>query len=162
MAAPETFITGEYSRTLDERYRVALPSELYEALCPDGAEVCILAKEREGCLSLWHEQTWREKVQAGIDLVRQKIVAHRLEGKLAKIQQWGRLLSTRFRDVRLGDRGRLVIPEGFREFLGVEPGGEVILVGAVICVELWHPEKWRTYLRRKMPRFGLLFEELSQ
>jgi MraZ protein len=155
-------ITGEFARSLDDRHRLSLPPELLEALCPDGSDSCVLAKERLGCLSLWQAAVWRDKVQAGLDLIRQKILAHRLEGSLGKVQQFGRLLSTRFRDVKLGDRGRLVLPEGFRDFLGVEPGGDVLVVGAAICVELWHPEQWRRYLLRRMPRFNPLFEELSR
>ncbi len=159
-AAP--LISGEFARTLDDRHRVSLPPELLQLFSPPGEESCVLAKERFGCLSLWQASAWRERVQAGLELVRQKIQAHRLEGSLGKVQQFGRLLSTRFRDVRLGDRGRLVVPEGFRDFLGVQPGGELIVLGAALCIELWHPERWRKYLQRFMPRFNPLFERLSQ
>ena len=61
-------------------------------------------------------------------------------------QRLGRLLSTRHRSVELGARGRLLIPEGFREFLGVEPGGEVLIVGAGVCIEIWNPAKWLGHL----------------
>jgi MraZ protein len=154
-------ITGEFARTLDERYRLQLPPELHQALCPDDAIDCVLAKERLGCLSLWRADVWREKVQGGIELIRQKIAAHRLEGDLARVQQFGRLLSTRFREVKLGDRGRLVLPEGFRDFLGVPTGSDVMVVGAALCVELWHAERWRSYLQKRMPRFNPLFAQLS-
>jgi MraZ protein len=162
MADVAGLILGEYARTLDDRHRLSLPPELLQALCPDGGESCVLAKERLGCLSLWSAPVWRDKVQAGLELIRQKIAAHRLDGSFAKVQQFGRLLSTRFRDVKLGERGRLVLPEGFRDFLGVAPGGEVLTIGAAVCVELWHPDQWRRYLKRRMPRFNPLFEELSR
>jgi MraZ protein len=53
------------------------------------------------------------------------------------------------------------VPEGFREFLGVEPGGEVIVVGAAVCVELWQPARWLLYLEERMPEFRELFDRLS-
>ncbi len=162
MDRAEALISGEFVRTLDDRYRVALPPELLQAFPPPRADACVLAKERFGCLSLWPASAWRDRVQSGLELIRQKIQAHRLEGRLGKVQQFGRLLSTRFRDVRLGDRGRLVVPEGFRDFLAVEAGGDVIVVGAAICIELWHPDRWRKHLQRFMPRFNPLFEQLSQ
>lgn len=162
MADTAGLITGEFVRSVDERHRLSLPPELLEALCPDGSDRCVLAKERLGCLSLWRAAVWREKVQSSLDLVRQKLEAQRFAGRLGKVQQFGRLLSTRFREVRLGDRGRLVLPEGFRDFLGVPGGSDVLCIGAAICVELWHPDQWRRYLQRRMPRFNPLLEELSQ
>lgn len=162
MPSEAGLILGEFVRGLDDRHRLSLPPELLDAFMPAGDDRCVVAKERAGCLSLWHADAWRDRVQAGIDLVKQKLLAHRLDAQLTKVQQFARLLSTRFRDVRMGERGRLVLPEGFREFLGVAPGGDVIVVGAAVCIELWHPDYWRKYLRRRMPRFNPLFDELSR
>jgi MraZ protein len=153
-------ILGESNRTLDQRYRLSIPPELAEPLAGDGGD-CILAKERPGCLSLWNVSVWKARLDAGVGLVESKIQAGRLEGRLEEVQQLGRLLSTRHRDVQLAGRGRLVVPEGFREFLGVEPGGEVMLIGAAVCVEIWHPEKWKDYVGDQMPAFRQLLERLS-
>jgi len=84
-----------------------------------------------------------------------------LEGRIDQVQQLGRLLSTRQRHVQLGGRGRLLIPEGFREFLGVEPGSEVIVIGAAVCVELWEPTAWLDCLQIQIPQFRELFDDLS-
>ena len=77
------------------------------------------------------------------------------------MQLLGRLLSTRHKAVQLAGRGRLVIPEGFREFLAVEPGGEVLVVGAAVCVEIWNPPYWLKYLEAQMPKFRRLLNQLS-
>ena len=37
----------------------------------------------------------------------------------------------------------------------------VMLVGAVICVEIWNPEAWIETLRQDMPEFGPLFTKLT-
>jgi len=81
--------------------------------------------------------------------------------RVDRVQMLGRLLSTRHREVQLAGRGRLLIPEGFREFLGVEPGGELFVVGAAVCVEIWQPDAWINYLREEMPSFRHLLEDLS-
>jgi MraZ protein len=70
------------------------------------------------------------------------------------------LLSTRHRPVQLAGRGRLVIPEGFREFLGVEPNGAVMIVGAAVCIEVWRPEAWHSQIGHEMPEFRGLLEKL--
>ena len=94
--------------------------------------------------------TWCSKIRAG-----------RLEGRIEEVQLLGRLLSTRHRQVQLAGRGRLLIPEGFREFLGVEAGGEVTVIGAALCVEIWNPEHWLKYLEEQMPEFRQLLSRLS-
>ncbi|MEZ6070644.1 MAG: hypothetical protein R3C10_10300 [Pirellulales bacterium] len=73
----------------------------------------------------------------------------------------GRLLSTRHQQVQLAGRGRLLIPESFRDFLHAESGSEVMIVGAAVCVEIWHPEHWLRYVEERMPRFRRLFDTLS-
>lgn len=160
MAETQDFLLGEFPRALDERYRLSIPAELADPLTVEGPE-CSLAKERPGCLSLWSAARWQAKHDASVELVKSKMRAGRLEGRLDEVQRLGRLLSTRHRNLQLGGRGRLVIPEGFREFLGVEPGGEVLIVGAAVCVELWHPQRWFAYLEEQMPEFRTLFDNLA-
>jgi len=157
MSESGEFILGEFHRTLDDRWRLSIPGQLAESLSAE----CILAKERPGSISLWNAATWQSKLDEGVELVRQKMQSGRLEGRLGEVQLLGRLLSTRHRSVQLAARGRLLIPAGFREFLGVEPGGELLIVGAAVCVEIWNPPAWLEYLRRRMPKFRRLFDQLS-
>jgi MraZ protein len=154
------FLQGEYRRTLDDRYRLSVPTELVESLSRSGAE-CILIKERPGALSLWNGADWQKRLEQGVKLIQSKLEAGRLEGRMDDVQRFGRLLSTRHCVVQLAGRGRLVVPEGFREFLGVEPGSEVMIIGAALCVELWRPAAWMKYLEESMPEFHRLFEGLS-
>jgi MraZ protein len=160
MPSTSEFILGEFPRTLDERHRLSVPTELAEPLAA-GQLDCILAKERPGCLSLWNSATWQARIDDGVDLVKAKMRAGKLAGRLEEIQHFGRLLSTRHKTVQLSGRGRLTIPDGFREFLQVTAGGEVIVVGAGVCVEIWHPRSWLTYLDERMPEFRQLFDRLS-
>ncbi len=155
----EKLILGEATRTLDERHRLSVPPEMVDALAAQPDRL-VLAKERPGCLSLWNDETWKARLEEGVGLVEQKILARRLDARLDEVQRLGRLLSTRHTDVQLAGRGRLVVPEGFREFLGVEPGGNVMVIGAAVCVELWHPDRWQQYVGDEMPTFRQLLERL--
>lgn len=155
-----SLILGEFRRALDERYRFTIPAELLEPLLGEATE-CVLVKERPGSLSLWSTEKWKERLKGAVGVVESKWQAGRLDGRLHDVQRLGRLLSTRHRDVQLAGRGRLVLPEGFREFLGVEPGSDVLLVGAAVCVEIWAPSRWIDYLNDGMEEFGTLLDELS-
>jgi MraZ protein len=54
-----------------------------------------------------------------------------------------------------------VLPEGFRSFLGVEPGGDLMVVGAAVCVELWEPAAFAAYVSNEMPSFRQRIDELT-
>ncbi len=160
MTAAADLFVGEFARTLDERFRLAIPPELAEPLLAPGAKL-VLAKERAGCLSLWPAAVWKPRMDAAIDVVRTKYQAGLLTQRVGHLQDLGRLLSTRHKVVSLAARDRLVIPEGFRDFLGVEPGGELFVVGAAVCVELWQPAAWSAYVTSAMPEFRRRIDELT-
>ena len=158
--ASEDLLIGEWARSLDDRYRLSLPPECVEQLTAKAGE-CVLAKERPGCVSVWNSQQWQQWLAEGVSLVIGKIRSGRLAGRLSQVQMLGRLMSTRHRTVPVAGRGRLVIPESFREFLEVEPGGNVLIVGAAVCVELWHPGRWAQHIGEHMPEFRQLFDQLA-
>jgi MraZ protein len=74
---------------------------------------------------------------------------------------FGRLLSTRHKTVPIAGRGRIAIPDSFRTFLEVEPGGELLVVGAAICVEIWNPTRWSEHIGQHMSEFRDLFDKLA-
>lgn len=161
MADPQPFVLGEVSRTLDERFRLSLPADLVQALGAERGQ-CMLAKERSGCLSLWSLTKWQQKLDRDVHLVRAKMEAGRLEGRLQDIQVLGRMLSSRHRPTTIAARGRVLIPEGFREFLGVEAGSDVMIVGAAVCLELWNPARWLEYLEQQLPEFRQVLDRLAE
>ena len=162
MPGVQDFILGEFPRTLDERFRLSVPVELAVPLLAKGPQ-CILVKEMPGCLSLWNAAgvAGQKRLDEGIELVQSKMRAGRLEGRLDEVQLLGRLLSTRHKPVQLAGRGRLLIPEGFRQFLRVEPNSELLLVGAAICIEIWNPTDWMAHLEGQIPQFNKLFDQLT-
>ncbi len=161
MSETKPLILGEFSRKLDERYRLSLPEKLVEMFQANEEGDCIIAKERPGCVSLWSQADWAKKMENRVEMIQKRLELGDLEQKIPQLQMLGRLLSTRHRPIQLAGRGRLLIPEGFREFLKVEAGGEVMVVGAAVCIEIWNPEKWIQYVEGRMPKFRKVFDKLS-
>lgn len=160
MSEPTPLILGEFRRLYDDRYRIALPAEILTQV--GGSDRLVLAKEQEGCLSLWDTTRWKTRIEDRLELLKMRLERSTLDrDEFVKVQRLARLLSTRSREIELGHRGRLLIPEGFREFLGVDPKQEVIVVGAGTCVEIWNPAIWIDYLRADIGRFNELFSELA-
>ncbi len=160
MAENSELFLGEWARSLDERFRFSLPTEWAEALADDSNE-CVLAKEQPGCVSIWHPKEWEKWLSEGVSLVTGKIRSGRIGGRIDKVQMFGRLLSTRHKTVPIAGRGRIAIPDSFRTFLEVEPAGELLIVGAAVCVEVWNPIRWSEHIGTHMPEFRKLFDELA-
>jgi transcriptional regulator MraZ len=160
MAGAHDFLQGEFCRTLDERFRLSIPQELADALANHGPDF-VLVKERAGCLSLWPATAWRQRMETSVELLQAKLRAGKLDSRLTEIQSLGRLLSTRHKEVQLAGRGRLLIAEGFREFLQVPAGGDAMVIGAAVCIEIWNPAAWRTHLESQLPAFQQMFDQLA-
>lgn len=160
MSDQTNLILGEYSRRLDDRFRLSLPGEILENFQPANGD-CIIAKERPGCISLWDKAAWDKKLESRVQLIKQRLDLGDLEKEISNVQMLGRLLSTRHRPLQLAPRGRLLLPEGFREYLRVEAGSEVMIIGAAVCLEIWNPEKWLAYIEKRMPKFRKLITKLS-
>lgn len=158
--AETKLILGEFSRKLDDRYRLSLPMEFNETFRPESGN-CVIVKERAGCVSLWEQTAWQEEMNTRVEIVQRRIQLRDLNRKMSELQAFGRLLSTKARPIQIAERGRLMIPEGFREFLGVEAEKEVMVIGAAVCLEIWHPQKWISYVEGRMPRFRKLLDRLS-
>ena len=160
MTQEKQLIRGEFSRKLDNRFRLSLPSEFADLFQPESGD-CVVVKERLGCVSLWEQKTWQANLDDRIDLIQARLKLGYLNQKMSELQIFGRLLSTRHRSIQIKDKDRLLLPEGFREFLGVEAGKEVMVVGALICIEIWHPQKWVQYVEKRISKFPKLLNKLS-
>jgi len=47
---------------------------------------------------------------------------------------------------KVSRQGRITIPAGYREMLGLSPGEEIIVVGVEIGVEIWNATRWNEEL----------------
>ena len=160
MSAATGLLIGEFIRTVDRRYRLAIPPELCELLLATGSRL-VIAKERSGCLSLWPAAIWQPRIDGAIEIMGSKLQAGLFAQRVGQLQELGRLLSTRHKIVSLKARSRLVVPEGFREFLGVQPDTELVVVGAAVCVELWQPAAWNAGISSEMPEFRRRIDALT-
>jgi DNA-binding transcriptional regulator/RsmH inhibitor MraZ len=49
---------------------------------------------------------------------------------------------------RISPQGRITLPASFREYAGLVPGGEMMVVGVEIGLEIWSRERWEQEMIR--------------
>ena len=159
MTDTKKLITGEFSCKVDDRYRLTLPNEFKDVFKPEAGK-CVIVKESPGHLSLWEESIWKQHHDKRVEMVLDRFNAGYLGQNMADLQRFGRLLSARYRHIQLADKARFLLPDGFREYLAVEPKQDAMIIGATFCIEIWNPQKWISYIEGDMPQFSDLLESL--
>lgn len=139
-------ITGTFTRSIDDKFRVAVPKRLREALdCRDGGGLYV-APGTDGSLAIHTEESFRQ-------------LAERLsEASPAKqeVRDFTRLFYGLAQRVELDGQGRIRIPKDLAE--RAELTKECVLVGLQDHLELWAAGNWQKYLAEKQTHFDEIAE----
>ncbi|MBN2022353.1 MAG: division/cell wall cluster transcriptional repressor MraZ [Pirellulales bacterium] len=139
-------LTGTFSRSLDEKLRVAIPKPLRDGVkCQPGGALYI-APGTDGSLALYTEDSFSR-------------LARRLRRGSPTQQQvraFARLFFARAQRVELDAQGRVRIAAELAALAGLDR--EVVLLGVEDHVELWAAARWRDYLAQRQAHYDELAE----
>jgi MraZ protein len=123
--------TGEYRHAVDDKGRIAVPARFRTQL--EGGAV--VAKWLDTCLAIFPKSAWDE-------------LATKV-GSLPMTDPNARLLQRRLfagaLETELDRQGRVLLPQGLREFAGL--GEEAVVLGSRDHAEVWTPARWIEYSR---------------
>jgi MraZ protein len=121
--------TGEYRHAVDVKGRLAVPARFRAQL--DGGAV--VARWLDTCLAVFPMAAW-EQLAAKV-------------GSLPMTDPNARLLQRQLFagafETELDRQGRVLVPQGLREFAGLED--EAMVLGSRDHAEIWSPVRWGTY-----------------
>lgn len=143
-------LTGQYTRTLDAKGRVAIPKPLREALGLFPRGIVYLAPGTDGSLAMYTESGFEQ-------------LAARLAASVPtdpEVRAFRRLFYAQAQRVEVDGQGRIRIPETLLQRSGIQR--EVVLLGAGEHVELWDQQRWSAYLEEKLPQYDTLAEAAFQ
>lgn len=117
---------GEFSHTLDDKGRLTIPAKFRDEL----AGGLVVTRGIDRCLSVFPRQVWEQ-----------------LAGNIAKLpltqrsaRDFGRLMFSGAADFIPDRQGRVLIPQGLREYAQLD--GEAIIIGLYDRLEIWNPDSW--------------------
>jgi MraZ protein len=140
------FLTGTFSRSVDEKLRVAIPKPLRAALKRPEGGVMYVAPGTDESLALYTEDGFARLAEhlARVSPTRQDVRA------------FTRLFYARAQRVELDGQGRVRIPQELADLAGLQK--EVVLLGVQDHLELWSAERWAAYLAEKQTHYDEIAE----
>ena len=139
-------LTGTYARTIDDKFRIALPKPLRDAFFATGSVKLYLAPGTDGSLALYTDESFGK-----------------LAGQLSNlsptqqdVRAFNRLLYAQTQQLDLDGQGRMRIPPEMARLAGLDK--EAVLLGIKDHVEIWDPARWHNYLAEKSARYDEIAE----
>lgn len=136
---------GEYSHTLDDKGRLAVPKK-FRALLGKGAFV---TRGFDNCLFLYTKTEWTKLAEKLANLPFAQ----------ANTRAFGRLMLAGAMDVEIDKQGRIILPEYLRAFGGLKK--TVIIAGLYNRLEIWDQEKWQDYTKKSEAESNQIAEQMS-
>jgi MraZ protein len=122
---------GTSTHTLDEKCRLIVPKRFMDEIPPKDTAFTLTAS-LDGCLLLMDKTSWEEAVQRfSADVFAD-----------AATRAVRRIFLGHAETVELDKSNRLLVNESLRGFAGLQPSGDVVVVGAGSSIELWSPQQW--------------------
>jgi MraZ protein len=139
-------LTGNFTRSLDEKLRLAVPKRLRDAMeCPKGGGL-LIAPETDASLAVYSEAAfgrWAERL-AQVSPTRRDVRA------------FTRLFYAQAQRVDLDGQGRIRIPPELAQLAKLEK--EVVLLGVYDHLEIWAAPRWRAYVADKQAHYDEIAE----
>ena len=121
---------GEYDRSVDGNGRLALPSTFRDDL----GERCYVTRHALGCLAVTSVEDFRVAAQRVLDQV---LVGDKPESAARDFGVSSSLMA-------IDKQGRITLDEESRRHAGLRSGGQVVIAGALDCLQIWRPSRYRT------------------
>lgn len=142
-----SFLTGTFTRSVDEKHRIAIPKPLRDALGHPDQTVLYAAPGTDGSLALYTEEGFSH-------------LADRLSAASPAaydVRSFSRLFYAQAQRVEMDRQGRIRIPPELCHLVSLEHG--VVLIGVRDHMELWEQPRWETYLAEQQPQYDDIAEK---
>jgi MraZ protein len=120
---------GEHRHALDDKGRVIFPARMREDLGPQ----VVLQKGIDPCVYVLPPAEWDKQV-ANVSA---------LPTTNPRARRYARFFFSQAQSERIDRQGRLTIPQGFREYAGLDR--DIVVVGAGTRVEVWDSARWEQH-----------------
>jgi MraZ protein len=137
---------GEYTYSIDDKKRLALPQKFREKL---GKKV-IITRGLDQCLFAYSQKEWSKLAQK----------LSQLPLSQADARGFARLMLTGAMELNIDKLGRILLPDYLKEYAKIEK--KVIIAGVFNRIEIWDEKIWKEYKTRTEKEVGDIAERLKE
>ncbi|MGM0482684.1 MAG: division/cell wall cluster transcriptional repressor MraZ [Patescibacteria group bacterium] len=143
---PRHMLIGEYTHTIDNKKRVALPAKFRKEV----GKKMVITHGLDGCLFLYPFSEWKDISKKIADMGMAQ----------ADTRGFNRFILSGAVEVEADSLGRILIPEFLCEFAGLS--GKVVFAGVHSRVEIWDEVRWKKHKEHIKSQAAEMAEKLGE
>jgi MraZ protein len=137
---------GEYTYSIDEKKRLAIPPKFRQLLGNKG----VVTRGLDQCLFLYPAKEWENLAQK----------LSKLPLSQADARGFARIMLTGAMEVTFDNLGRILVPDFLKEYAQLKK--KVVVAGLYNRVEIWDERKWKEYKLKTEKEVGDIAERLKE
>ena len=137
---------GEYTYSIDEKKRLAIPAKFRPLL----GKKAVITRGLDQCLFLFPAKEWGNLAKKLAQLPLSQ----------ADARGFARLMLTGAMEVNLDNLGRILIPDYLKTYAILKK--KVVIAGVYNRVEIWDERKWQEYKKKTETTVGDIAEKLKE
>lgn len=137
---------GEYSHSIDEKGRLAVPIKFRQDL----AKGAVVTRGLDNCLFLYTQEEWNKLADK----------LSKLPISQANTRAFARLMLAGAMDCEIDRQGRVILPDYLRKFAGLKK--KVVVAGLYNRLEIWDETKWNSYKQKTEKGSSDIAEKLGE
>lgn len=137
---------GEYTYSIDEKKRLAIPSKFRKIL----GKKAVITRGLEQCLFLYPMKEWKKLITK----------LSQLPLSQADARGFVRLILAGAMEVNIDNLGRILLPDYLKEYAGLQK--KVVIAGVLNRIEIWDAKRWQDYKEKTEKEVGDIAERLKE
>jgi MraZ protein len=137
---------GEYSYSIDDKKRLAVPAKFRLKL----GKKAVITRGLDNCLFLFPLKDW--------NVLAEKL--SKMPISQADARGFSRLMLAGAMEVDLDNLGRILVPDYLKQYASLNK--KVIVAGLYNRVEVWDEDKWNIYKKQTEKEAGSIAERLKE
>ena len=137
---------GEYTYSIDEKKRLAIPSKFRKSLSKEA----VITRGIDNCLVIYPLNEW-EKVARKLES---------LPSGQGDARGFARIMLSGAASAELDKMGRILIPDYLKKYADLKKN--VSVIGLSNRIEIWDEEKWQGYRKKTEMAVGDMAERLKE
>lgn len=136
---------GEYTYSIDEKKRLAIPVKFRQAL----GKKAVLTRGLDNCLVIYPLKEWQKLTQKLESLPAGQVDA----------RGFIRIMLSGAVDISLDKLGRVLIPDHLKKYAFLEKN--VVIIGLSNRIEIWDEKRWQKYKEEREKVVSEMAEQLG-